>query len=327
MKCFTLIYIFLLALCVKNTVFSQVKKEKSLFSKFISQHDTLYVEKTEKDFSFILNSKNWMDVYQLKIGDEFLSLRSDLSYNVGGAFGYKILQLGYSFNINNLMPSKKKIKRNEWNLKLANNMFSFEIYHFSNQGQTNILEYKKDTFSLSVNKAFNRLNTRIFGTDLYYFFNHKKYINAYANRLNYKQRKSSGSFILGLSFSYESLFFDFSQLPEVDELKGLISSDNQKNTYTTYCISIGYGYNFVFFKNWLLNISLIPSIGASVDSNKNKEPGYLSVKNKVRFALIQDLDKFLWGLKCKYNTHWYYTDNNSITNSIGNFNLLIGIRF
>ncbi len=240
----------IIILITPKLVLSQANDENKCFLKRIfNSYDTSYIEKTSKDFSIILNNKNWMDIYQLKIGDEVLSLQADLCYDVGMSIGYKMFSIGYSFNINDLAFTGSKINRSEWNLNLANNMTSLEMFYFNNKGQTNITEYRNDSTSFGFNESFDGLNTKVYGADLYYFVNNKKYSNAYVNSNKFRQIKSVGSMIIGLSFSNESLNFDFSRLPEQEQLETLKKKNIIEHTYDTFSVSIGYGYNFVFLKD------------------------------------------------------------------------------
>jgi len=203
------------------------------------------------------------------------------------------------------------------------------MFYFNNRGKTRIFEFDSANISMNLDLPFDNLYTKIFGVDLYYFFNHKRYSNsaAYTDSHTYSQHKSAGSLIAGISFTSHDLFFDFSELSNDDRFSALHDLETQNNSYNTYCISFGYGYNFIFSKKWLINLTLIPSIGIKIDKDKSNENEHFTMRNKGKLALIYNLNRCFMGINCQYNSNWYYAKDYSISNSLGTFNLLYGVRF
>jgi hypothetical protein len=134
------------------------------------------------------------------------------------------------------------------------------------------------------------------GLNAYWIFNHKKFSYPAAYSQSTNQRKSAGSFMAGFSYSQHSIYFDYTQLPT--ELKNNINSNLRFNKvkYSDYSLGFGYGYNWVFKKNWVANLSLLPGIGfkkAKIDDilyNDNHTLLFECKDIKINGALIETHD-------------------------------------
>ena len=113
----------------------------------------------------------------------------------------------------------------------------------------------------------------------YYTFNHRHFSYPAAFTQSYIQRRSAGSFLLGISYQGGSI-------RTTDELKQK-SSDAPEITIEFGHIGLGggYGYNLVLGRKWLLHASLLPTV---VVYNRNKM--ILNGENKeaqhMRFNMI-----------------------------------------
>ncbi|MDZ7743547.1 MAG: DUF4421 family protein [Bacteroidota bacterium] len=134
----------------------------------------------------------------------------------------------------------------------------------------------------------------------YYLFNSRKHSIRAAYIQNEQQLKSSGALVLVPSFMYTKLHADSNLIPSVFSGGGdILPQENIiKGVFYNYGISIGYSYTFVFFKNFYLNMSLIPGAflqaseySSHAGSIKNHEMallwlgrGALGFSNKKFFA-------------------------------------------
>jgi hypothetical protein len=92
--------------------------------------------------------------------------------------------------------------------------------------------------------------------DGYYVFNGKRYSQASAYNQSVIQRRSAGSFLLGLSWYQSSI--DFSNKLNGDII--LASNDIGKIKVNQGNIGFGYGFNWVPARNWLINIMVMPTL-------------------------------------------------------------------
>lgn len=333
-KCFILI-LLVLPFCT----FAQHKKAKekdskwktlvTAFDQIFNAHDTTFIKKVSFDYRASIINSNWLDLYSVRNDNAEIGLQSDLSYNLGASLGYKMFQLSYLVNLNNLISDTKK-KRTELGFNIATNLASVEVYFYNNKGLSNVVSYESDSISLDLNTPLKEMSTQVFGFDAYYYFNNKKYSNsaAYTNSYNYNQLKSAGSLITGFSFADQSFSFDFSELEDNDQFSGINGLDLQENAFTTYFLTIGYGYNFAFSQKWLLNLTLLPSVGLKTDKNQqHQENLQYSMRNKMKMAVVYNFSKFYTGLNCQYSANFDFSDAPGTSSSLGIFNIVSGFRF
>jgi hypothetical protein len=294
---------------------------------FFNKYDSTYISKLPTKIVYVLCNPNWMDDYVLKNKDnEKLEFQSDLIYNLGTSLGYKMLYVYYSVNISNFF-SDYKLKNKEFDFSLTSNFMNLEFYYFSNRGQTNLKTYTEGQSVSILNKPFDGLNSGILDICLFYFLNHKRYSNTtiYSSNHEYIQIKSAGSLILGLSYTNQKIKLDFSDLKSIgytfDNFTQFID-----NHYRTFCFNAGYGYNFVINKHLLANITLIPSFGVRTDVSSTGDYK-ITLGNKGKIGLMYTKNIFFVGLNCQYNSSCYFSNDYTITSSLGIFNVFCGMFF
>ena len=100
--------------------------------------------------------------------------------------------------------------------------------------------------------------------------NHRRFSYPAAFSQSTVQRKSAGSVLLGLGYTYHKLSFDWEKLALlVEDRLGKdvadVAIDNSlrfgKIAYTDISFSGGYAYNWVFARNWLLAGSVSAALG------------------------------------------------------------------
>ncbi|PKP34993.1 MAG: hypothetical protein CVU00_04505 [Bacteroidetes bacterium HGW-Bacteroidetes-17] len=109
-----------------------------------------------------------------------------------------------------------------------------------------------------------RPDMHIFSTSaiMYCVVNHKKHSFRAAYIQNERQLKSSGSFIIMPSFVYLKLQSDSTMIPDFYNSTYLVQDIEhiEDGKFFTYGVSLGYSYTYVFFKNFYVNLSLIPGL-------------------------------------------------------------------
>ena len=290
-------------------------------------YDTNYIKNLSSKYTFVVENSNWLDFYHIESkNNNAITLQSDLNYNLGFSLGYKSLLAGYSFSLTNII-SDKAVSNRRWELFFSNNLLSFNMQFVNNRGQTNVTSYEDNDGLYELHIPFDNLQTKIFETDLYYFFNKHHYSNMAAYSKNYiiTQIKSAGSIIFGISFARQQIFFDFTTLSQSELVPISSLPDTLKIDYTNYALNMGYGYNYVFSTKWLTNITVIPSIGIN---NVNENTEYqLSFNTKIMTALVYNTPRYFGAISCRYYINRYFADTYLLTNSIGSFILSFGWRF
>ncbi|MFA6780445.1 MAG: DUF4421 family protein, partial [Paludibacteraceae bacterium] len=88
---------------------------------------------------------------------------------------------------------------------------------------------------------------------------------------------------------------------------------------------VGYGYNLVFAKGWLLNFTIIPELGCKVNDSYEREYQF-AINNTTKLSLLYNHERYFSGLSCQYDSYWIL-DGSRVESSIATFNLFVGMRF
>lgn len=190
-----------------------------------------------------------------------------------------------------------------------------------------------------IGQTFNELHTKMLGLNTYWIFNNKRFSYPAAYSQSTNQKRSCGSFMAGMSYSHHNISFDYTLLPEAmqPQIRPSLQFNNLK--YDDYNISFGYGYNWVFAKNCLFNLSAMPALaykrakldGDIVNPNENNDM-FNWMKNVnfdviTRAAMTWNTGKYYAGVIFVLNTFDYRKKSMSMTNSFGSLRLYLGFNF
>lgn len=294
-----------------------------------NSYDEEYVEGTGRRWKAYIKNDNWSDNYAMNFRHKMpMRMMSDVYCNLGGYIQYMAVSVGYSLDMSNIIGNKPlNHKRMEFGFNCAR--FNVDAYYAENTGGTYMRTFGHYRDGHLFKQEFTGLRLVSYGVDAYYFFNNRRYSQGAAYNFSKYQRKSQGSFVLGLSYSNQDITLDFTQLPE--NLRPYLTVDlgRMKFHYNNLCLLLGYGYNWVFARNFLFNISGFPAIGVNHCREDSVEgEGYLFSTNfQARTAIVYNYKDLFAGLSGKMNGHWYISDNYSFWNSIVNFGVNVGVRF
>lgn len=251
--------------------------------RFFNTYDSAYVVGTGTKFNVKLTSDSWMDTYHFMLpNSQKVEMWSDPSTSVGAYLTYLAVSVGYDINISNLFGGVQNA-RSRYRFGFDCSLLSVETYIENNDVGTRIKRFGPyDNISM----PFDGVNIHTWGIDVYYFFNHKKYSQAAAFSFSKVQKRSQGSLYAGLSIYSQNYDFDFSALNS--QLLGLLPSNwkdyHYKARVRNYGLRIGYGYNWVFARNWVLCGTLSPTVGIKkgfVNSDEEKLSFSLYTRSKI----------------------------------------------
>ena len=300
-------------------------------SRTFNTYDTAYVVGTGKKWKLMLKNDNWFNTYHLMLPTGIrVDMHSDVACNIGGSISYMAASLGYMYNIDNLFGGER-MKHKKWEFQFTCALIAFDAYYSKNTGSTNLtrLGSYTDYNLFKSNYNFSGLKLESYGIDLYYFFNNKKYSQSAAYSYSKYQKKSAGSAIAGVNISRKDIRMDFNDLP-VDVREELPQDKrNYHIKYNDYCLMVGYGYNWVFRKNWLLNVTGIPCLGFNHNLNVTSEDNrnILSLNFKAKIALVYNHNNFFYSLNGKADGHLFNGSQYKLMNSVENIALIAGFRF
>lgn len=240
--------------------------------KFFNSYDSTYVAGTGTKFNVKLTKDSWLNAHYLNLGEnQRMDMRSDPSTSVGLYLTYLAVSIGYDVNISKVFGSREHA-RTRFHYGFNSARFSCEFFTESNKSGNTI---KRIGSQKDLDIPFSGVNIDSWGMDAYYFFNNKRYSQAAAFNFSKIQRRSQGSFCVGLSVYSMKYDFDFSQLsPEMSQFLPLNWENAHYQVKTTnYSLRVGYGYNWVVGRNWVVCGSLSSTFGIRrgfVNSNRSK---------------------------------------------------------
>ena len=301
--------------------------------------DTTYISPNKYNLAFMLEQSSWYEHYRLGSNDgQSLNFAPNINTKLGVYFGWRWIFLGLSFDIKDLIgKGKEKAPRKEIVFNLYSAKFGVDLYYRKTGSDFKLSSYEKFNLSQNyTNTQFNGFQSNIKGLNAYWIFNHKRFSYPAAYSQSTNQRKSCGSLLAGFSYSQHNISFDHTQLPE--EMQQQLSPSLRFHSlrYTDYNLSVGYGYNWVFAKNCLLNISLLPAIAykkARINDQLLKAEPIAQWIRDINFDLITragitwNNSKYYVGASLVLHTYDYRKPSFSMTNSFGSLRIYMGFNF
>jgi hypothetical protein len=251
--------------------------QQRLDSALFRRVDTTYIEVPKKPWRVILRPKiNQIDTRVTSIMDDdmiakmgndwemdltgvnvdwLLKLEQPMSTSVGVWVGYRGLGIGYSQSLTKHSGQYFTLSSTGASYGVTLSVRNFETDDLS--AKVNI-SYIGDNYTQTDDNyiSYAPIKVTTLFLDGYYVFNGKRYSQASAYNQSVIQRRSAGSFLLGLSWYQSSI--DFS-----NKLNGdIIFASNNIGKIKVHQgnIGVGYGYNWVPARNWLFNIMVMPTV-------------------------------------------------------------------
>lgn len=289
--------------------------------------DTNYVTPQLYQFTTQAELSYFHDYYRITSTENensHLTLQSNNPLTVGGYIYWGILGYGRTWTLGD---GNSKAFRNSFSLNTAR--FIAEIYNFKTSGKTRISSVSGIDLD-GKNRDFYGLSSDCFGLSAEYIFNHRRYSYPAAFGENAVQRRAAGSWKAGFTFNRIDIDLNRAAIPEyiLSEIDTTLLFDNIK--YYDYGISFGYGYNWPFYRNCLLAVSVLPTIGYR-RSNITAEHGYilgsLSTDVVFRASLFWNNTKYFSGLVLDLHTYAYRERHFGLTNTYGTLKFIAGLNF
>jgi len=210
---------------------------------------------------YTITKTNKLEIFN---GDDRIILKPNGSTNLGVGFNYKSLGLGIAFGFPQSQASNDKyVKTNRFDFQFS--VYSkkigidgfFQIYRgYYNSNPGDFLEWDKDYFP-----KVEDLRVLSLGISAFYIFKDERFSYKAAFVRNQIQKRSAGSFTLGVFGFYDESNTDNGFIPEIypDSIK--TDFDLKGFKATSIGISAGYMHTFVFRFPVFINFALIPGFG------------------------------------------------------------------
>lgn len=312
--------------------------------RILNKIDTNYVEPEHYNFTLMVQNTNTYEIYRLKSKNGHSVMFSPRpGIKVGPYFGWRWAFAGYTFDVGHLASRR----RQEVDLSIYSQKIGADLFYRKSGDDYRLRDIKLsgnfDTSPLE-NKIFDGLNVEVWGFNVYYIFNHRKFSYPAAFSQSTRQKKSAGSLLLGIGYSQHDLRFDYKKLTkfisdnipqyEAQPDSGLMF---ERVHYSDFSVSAGYGYNFVVAKNLLLAASLSLSLGYKQSHGDKTDNDKMSFRDFAfnslmfdgvgRFGIVWNNDRFFAGSSVILHAYNYRKPQFSTNNFFGNLNIYTGWKF
>lgn len=304
------------------------------------KYDTAYIKSNYKRLVITIPFSTRFLQFSLidtKSGNR-LTFSPNLQYNVGISVSSKWASFIVNSGIkiyNGDIDTKGETKYQDYQLnlygrKVTTDMFVQHYNGFYIKNSKSYDSYTSDS-SYSIRSDVSSLHM---GVSSYYVLNNKRFSYGSSFAFVEQQKKSAGSLLLGVYYSY----FDANGSPS------LVTSPFRNNfdslSYIKYGhthdfgINLGYIYTFVFFKKFSATASLVQGIGGEQmgykrdDNSTFKQLTGGAGKLHARLAMRYDNGRYFIGAMGMYDYFLFSgKSNSSFDYSFGKFMLCIGYRF
>ena len=291
--------ILILLTCCYSASAQFFKKFDEFWSKryYRSDYDTCYIGRPEgtKWSIKLLTPVSWCSSNTYgKYEDESFSvkLRSDLSQKISLSGSYYGLSLSAGINPKELFLHDERDY--EFMLNSYGKRFGYEL----ELGRLTTFQgiFKVDDIELKVPKEFVTLTTGIF--NIYYVFNSKHFSYPAAFTHSFIQKRSAGSVLGGFGISISILSVgDSINSVEIFRVENL-----------SLGLGLGYAYNFVLPRHWMIHVSTLPyitftGISSFVIDNEEKDTDAKFPEMFVvgRVSVIRSFGRWFTGMMGQLN--------------------------
>ena len=337
------------------TLTSQASKKDNIFKRAYRFLDRIFSPPRDTTYIEIQDFYNWcaevqltnrFEMYEIDNGsDFFLRVAPKIRTRVGPFFGWRFAFFGYNIDIKSIF--------NHDDIDLAGSIYSsafgLDLFYRRVGGNYNIkrlimndVNYSADLHDL----PFDGINVGMTRINFYYVTNYKKYSHQAAFSQTNRQLKSAGSLLLGAAYAHNRITVDWDRLTNIintthgTNLPTNAVTGTQKNDEIT--LTAGYGYNWVFSRNWLAAGELTGGIGAlfhKADSQKpesssdifksinNFANSYLAFNANARIAILWNNGPWFSGVQGVF--FYYQSGNGKVVNRniLGTTYVFLGFNF
>lgn len=212
-------------------------------------------------------------------------LRADYRGTLSVAVAYRGIAVGLAVN-----PAKLagKSKDNEFNLNSYSNKFGFDVVLLSSKTYHGSVE----TNGVSSDISKGQLKQKAVNLNFYYAFNGRRFSFPAAFSQSYVQKRSAGSFMLGMSMDGQ-----YTNAYDVMTNSGV---GNAKMRIYALGIGAGYGYNLVVGRHWLFHLSTLPTFDVLLRSYIETDEGKVNLHYRFPSVIIVGRGAAVYSWKNKF---------------------------
>lgn len=331
------------ALQTGNSLLSIPIEQLRKLTRHINNIDTFYIEPQHYDFTIMLQTTATYEMYRLRSkSGQTLVFAPKASFKAGPYFGWRWIFLGYTLDFTRVHNDIKK----EYNLSLYSSKIGIDLF-YRKTGDDYILRRAEigDEGHAKIlrNVAFNGLKVDLKGFNAYYIFNHRRFSYPAAFSQSTVQKRSAGSLLAGVGYTRHTLNLNYERLQTlIDERMGQNSEKLDsglmfnKVRYTDLSASIGYAYNYVPARHWLLAASLSAALGYHYSTGNLEQMRQnirdfsfhnFNIDGLGRFAIVYNNSRIYAGSSIILHTYNYHKSQFETNNIFGSLNIYVGYNF
>jgi len=281
-----------------------------------AQEDSLYIGKYKYTYGATVSLKQEFLSLNYKEDKKEFNFEPNRPLNIGVAFAWKNSSLSYSHGFSG-MRDKEKGKSSTVDLQyhLVGKKFMVDFYFQQYKGF-----YRFDEES-EIYLSFNDLRINMYGGRFTYVFNSDKFSIGAANNKNNIQKKSAGALLLGGS----SFLSVVKNTPELHE--GVQGNDKRSFSFGP---TIGYAYNWVLWKKFLVSASFSVGINGIFDETLQTKNTVFYVNGQIASTFNLAYQGEEWGIGIRSSLSAMYFDKvEGYTTELSNksFSLFLTKRF
>lgn len=306
--------------------------------------DTNYITPQKYNYTVMLQGTHTYERYTLRSGSgQSIVLTPKPSLKLGPYVGWRWIFWGYQLDLSHLSGEGKS----EFDLSLYSSMLGIDIFYRKNASGYRVSEASQNgnNYGDEIDNAnFDGIEVGVKGFNLYYIQNHRKFSYPAAFSQTNVQKRSAGSWLMGVGYTHHNVKYDYDKLRQLIARKTsnemlLDSMLNLKQiNYTDASLSVGYAYNWVLAPKFLFAASLSVALGykrtvADAESSRFRFPfsGFrfsnLNIDGVGRFGLVYNNMRWYAGASAILHTYNYNKSRISLNSTFGNFNVYAGYNF
>jgi len=280
--------------------------------------DTAYVTRPATNWTLTARLNMYATLLEMEGKQDGTPFTSKMQADYKTTFSVGVNYLGVAVSLS-LNPAKLlgKYKDFEVNLSSYGRRWGFDVGY---QDARNFTGWYQDEGEPRIELPPEVLTMKALNANAYYVLNHRRFSYPAAFSQSYIQRRSAGSFLLGLS-----------GLHMQTETSGAFESLLKM---TNIGLGAGYGYNWVPWRNWLFHLSVLPTLTVfshtSLTVSDDRIPldyHFPEVIVTSRGAVVRQFGNMFAGARIVYNfTNIGDRDKLSLYHNKWHARLFVGLR-
>lgn len=305
--------------------------------------DSAYIDVQNYNWCAMTQLTQRFEMCELDAGDDFtIRVQPKVRTRVGPFFGWRWAFLGYNIDI-------KSVFMNDTDVDLGGSVYSaaFGIDAFyrrvgSDYRIRRLTIGERDYSDCFGDRTFDGIKRGLLRVSLNYVPGYRRYSHQAAFSQTNRQLRSAGSAILGFTYAHNSTSIDWQKVATAlhdsgiddDFTSAMQSGEGLKND--EFSFSAGYGYNWVFSRNWLLAGELMGGIGYLWQSRQaDREIHHFSdiyrkniaFNGNLRCALLWNNGPLFAGMQAVAFYYQYGNGTMMTRNMLGTAYLYVGVNF